>query len=732
MENNNHIWQFSRVGGVNRVNLETGADLISLEYLDQKLWAALSCPVHGLEIDSKTLEYIDTDKDDRLRVPEILEAVKWITSVLKNPQDLISCGKSLSLSAINEDNAEGKILLASARQILRNLGKTGEQLISVDDTSDTIKIFAETKFNGDGIITEDTAEDEEIKKLINDIISCVGSLTDRSGKQGVSGELVDLFYQNCQDFADWQTKAEDEPAKIFPFGDLTEEAYLVFSSLKLKIEDYFIRCRLAAFDPKSVDVLNNAVSRFEVLSSRDLNASMEEIAALPIALIEASKPLPLNDRINPAWQKKISELKDIILSQHKLNKESISEAEWIELSGKLEAYSQWLSEKNGVLVEKLGIVAVREILTSDKKEMLFTLIEKDKALESEASTIFLVDKMVRYYRDLYTLLNNFITFHDFFSTDSKAIFQIGRLFIDQRSCDLCIKVTDMPKHSVMAGLSGICLIYCDCYSKTKNEKMTIVAALTDGDINNIIVGRNAIFYDNNGMDWDATIVKVIENPISIRQAFWTPYRRFSKFISSQIEKIASSKDKEVHERTTTDIAKTTEKVDAHLTKAVSSTSATVPAQVPLAPAQPFDIGKFVGIFAAIGLALGAIGSVLAAVFAGFFSLIWWKMPFAVLGLILAISGPSMILAWLKLRKRNLAPVLDANGWAINARATINIAFGATLTHVASLPKNSKLNLIDPFSKKKKPVWSFILVGLVVLGVAFYLLWHYGFLKVFGL
>ena len=90
------------------------------------------------------------------------------------------------------------------------------------------------------------------------------------------------------------------------------------------------------------------------------------------------------------------------------------------------------------------------------------------------------------------------------------------------------------------------------------------------------------------------------------------------------------------------------------------------------------------------------------------------------------------MAWLKLRKRNLAPVLDANGWAINARATINIAFGSTLTHVASLPRNAKLNIIDPFSTKKKPVWTFILAGVVVLAVTFYLLWHYGFLRTWGL
>ena len=58
-------------------------------------------------------------------------------------------------------------------------------------------------------------------------------------------------------------------------------------------------------------------------------------------------------------------------------------------------------------------------------------------------------------------------------------------------------------------------------------------------------------------------------------------------------------------------------------------------------------------FAAIGLAVGAIGTALAAVLTGFLSLSWWEMPLAVGGLMLLISGPSMIMAYMKLRQRNL-------------------------------------------------------------------------------
>ena len=60
-----HIWSFSTVGGVKRVNLESGQDLVHLAELDPKLWTALSCPVNGLEIDKATLQIVDSDKDDQ-------------------------------------------------------------------------------------------------------------------------------------------------------------------------------------------------------------------------------------------------------------------------------------------------------------------------------------------------------------------------------------------------------------------------------------------------------------------------------------------------------------------------------------------------------------------------------------------------------------------------------------------------------------------------------------------
>ena len=147
-----HTWKFFRAGGFDQVKLESGADLANLDQLDQKLWVALACPTRGLEFDNRTLDLIDTDKDGRIRAPELIAAAKWAAGLLKNPDDLLKGSPLLPLAAINDATPEGKQILSSAKQTLVNLGKPDATAISIEDTMDTVKIFAAATPNGDGIV----------------------------------------------------------------------------------------------------------------------------------------------------------------------------------------------------------------------------------------------------------------------------------------------------------------------------------------------------------------------------------------------------------------------------------------------------------------------------------------------------------------------------------------------------------------------------------------------------
>ena len=290
-----------------------------------------------------------------------------------------------------------------------------------------------------------------------------------------------------------------------------------------------------------------------------------------------------------------------------------------------------------------------------------------EALAAARAEYMPLRKLLLIHRDFYRLLRNFVTLEDFYdgNDDTIASFQAGTLIIDQRACHLCMRVNDQAKHDAQAPLSGIYLLYCNCVNQKTGKSMQIVAAMTQGEIKNLSVGKNAVFYDNDGLDYDATVTKIIENPISILQAFWTPYRKFANWVEEKINKSAAEKDAKA-------FGDMTAKADA--------------AADPNAEKKPaFDIAKFAGIFAAIGMALGMIGAALVSVAEGMSGFHWWQYVIVFVCILLVISGPSMIMAWLKLRRRNLAPVLNANGWAVNADALISVIFGRTLTEQAAFP-----------------------------------------------
>ena len=701
-----HRWHFFRAGGFDQVRIETGADVANLDNLDQKLWAALACPTRGIEFDARTLDLIDTDKDGRVRAPEVLAAARWACAMLKDPDELVKGSPSLPLAAINDTTPEGKQLLASAKLVLESLGKDDATAISVDDASDSARIFAGSKFNGDGVVMPDSVAGPETQKVIGEIIDCLGGVADRGGKAGVNQDKLSKFFDDAEAYVAWQKTGEDRTARIQSLGVDTAAAAAAYKAVKAKVDDYFARCRLAAFDGRTVAVVNRQESEYLTLAAKDMSITGDEVAGFPLAKIEAGKPLPLKERLNPAWEGKMAAF---VTTARPLLRgtDTLSLEEWTAVGEKLTAFDAWQAAKPGVSVEKLGFGRLSVILAGSARADIAALITEDLKKAPEAAAIAQVERLARLNRDLCKLLNNFVSFRDFYGRKDKAIFQAGTLYLDGRSCELCVHVADAGKHVALAALAKTYLAYCDC-TRPSGEKMQIAAAFTGGDSDYLMVGRNGVFYDRRGRDWDATITRVVDNPISVRQAFWAPYKKFLRMIEEQIAKRAAAAD-----------AAATAKLESTATTVVNTPAAKLP---PAAPPKKVDPG----MLAAIGLVLATLMAALGSIFGAFMSVPPWQMPLVILGAMLAISLPSMVIAWLKLRQRNLGPLLDANGWAVNARAKINVPFGGALTKVATLPANSERSLVDPYAEKRL-IWPWVVLFLIILTVAGYYLNDYGYI-----
>lgn len=709
-------WKFQRIGGLDQVILSSAEDIANLDKLDPKLWVALSCPASGLIFDDKILSLLDENKDGRIRIPEIIEAVTWLKLRLNQLESIIEGSNELPLSAINTDTAEGKRLLITAKAILANINKDDKQAITIEDLSESTILNTNNLFNGDGIIPSTDKIDDDLQIFIKDALNVMGGVKDASGLDGINDKIAQAFKQSLQDWIKWNDSVSSATT---PFGDDTAEAWQLVQELKDKINDYFLRTELASYAPQAESALN-VDEKYIVPTDNGLLAD-SALAELPLSKVSANHPLDLKVGLNPIWRPKILRLIDLVQPTITLQDE-LSQSDWLNIQEILSPYAVVVSSKPSLVevevtthptttIDKLGENRIKQILNSDIFEKFAALAEKDSTTPAAAADIADVERLVIYHKHLYRLLMNFVSFQDFFDLDNRiAAFQAGRLFIDGRCCTLCISVTDITKHTTLANYSELFLLYCECTRKNppitgNQENKNIVAAMTAGDADFLLEGRNGVFVDNNGDNWDAKVVKIISKPISIRQAIWSPYKRLGRFVTEQINKWATSKD-------------------STLLDSAKKVATTPPAS---ADTPKFDIGKSVGIFAAIGLALGAIGTALASIASSLFQLQWWQLPLVFLAIFLVISGPSVILAWLKLRQRTLGPLLEASGWAINGKVGINFFLGSKLTSRAELPKNASRTVIDPMHKRCYKYWLAFFFALIIgCAAASGWLWYKGY------
>ncbi|ARJ67786.1 hypothetical protein WV31_20065 [Magnetospirillum sp. ME-1] len=723
-------WKFFRAGGFDQVRLDTGRALMSLGSLDQKLWAALSCPTRGIELDQRTLDIIDSDHDGRIRAGEVIAAVEWAGNLLKQPDLLLKREDALPLAEIDDAKPEGRAVLAAARRILAKSGKPDSDTITLAEVAGVQEVFAANDFNGDGIVPAEIVDDPALRSVIEDIIACLGGETDRGGLPGVNLDKVKEFFEAAEAHAKWAAKADQDPA-LNPVAGESEHAAEAVTAVAAKLDDWFTRCALAAFDTRAAGPLNRSEEDWAGLAGQMLSPDSAALAEFPLAGVAAGADLPLGAGLNPAWGAAIARFKAEAVVPLLGERDSLSAEDWAAIKARFAARAAWAKEMPEGPVGALGTERIRTILGQDAQAAIESLIAQDLALEAEAKAIDSVDKLLRCCRDLAVLLNNFVAFRDFYTRKHKAVFQAGTLFIDGRSCDLCVRVEEPGKHAVIATLSRIYLVYCECRRRgvDDGEKMYIAAAVTDGDSDQLMVGRNGVFYDRKGGDWDATIVHIVDHPISIRQSFWAPYKKVGKIIAQTVEKMAAARAKAADEQAAA--LAVTPKIPLPGAKPAPAPApapaapAPAPAAAPAAAPAPFDAGRFAGIFAALGLAVGAIGTALASVVTGFLSLPWWQIPLALLGAVLAVSGPSMIIASFKLHQRHLGPILDANGWAVNTHARINIPFGTALTHLAKLPDGAQRSLKDPYAQKEPPWRSVVVAGVVLAALA--LAWKLGWI-----
>lgn len=663
--------QFYKMARTVQVALTRGSDIEHLADLDKKFWLVLSCPTNVPGVDQSVAKALDTDADGRVRVPEVLAAVDWLKPRLRDFDRLFVSAEGLSVEDVQSETEEGKALA----QLLAQLSPEAPLAASAID--DAIATFQAAPANGDGVIPT-AAVPAELTAVADAILAVTGGADACDGTKGISADSVTAFQAAREAYQAWVTS---EPARTFT-SVAPEAAVAAVQKISAKVDAFFLACDLVRYNPAALDALVAPVAP-------------DQLADAPLALPSATaRALPVGDGVNPAY------LADVATVAKLLDVEdAITPEFWAKAKTLVAPYADWAAAKPAGAEVFAGLAPDVTALAADEATYtkISEVIAADEAQKPLAAAFTDLRKLVVLRTGFLRFLRNFVNTSELYPPVADPLFLVGSLYMDGRACALCFPIEKAPAaHAASAKESKCCLAYCTIKRPAEGLTRTILAVFTAGLANGITVGRNGLFFDKEGKDWEATICHVELQPISLLEAFFTPWRKIGSAFTGVFQKFITSKNDAATAAMTSKATSTATSVTT------GTTTAAAPAAVP---------GASMASVATLGIALSFVASAVAAIAAAVTNAPIWKTALVVLAVILVVSVPSMLLTWFKLRARDLAPILNASDWAINRTLGLTAHLGAFFTQRACYIGRA---FVRPPMRERHPVRTAILIVLAVV------------------
>jgi len=657
---------FDQLGRSYHLRIKTIDDVRHVLELDEAHWVAMSCPVNALHCDEVFLPLLDTDENGRVLTWELRDSIEWMLRVLKNYKGVEEQSQVLHLDTVNLDEADGRSITESAKKMLTRLNADDYTQISLDQIRQIKSQIESMPVSEAGVVLPEATDDEAIQNFLKDIVACLGGVPHPNGKNGVNRDMLNRFLGESQAYLVWRDKGlipegETETA-VKPFGEQTAEIYAAYSSVREKIDRYFAQCRAVAFDPSLGGRFKTSSARLGETDFSDPEQIDKLLEESLIATPQAESVLPLDDQINPADRHRIQTLREkTLLPILGENPDQLTAEQWEQVTQKLSAFDSWLSGRVGQQIEQLGVDKLREYQNTALKEAVEALIAQSNTTAFVLDNIRLTEKLVLFQWLMIRLLNNFVSFPHLYDPKKRALFEMGTLVMDARRFNFSVKVENQKSHAVVTKNGNMSVLYVEITSKLHPEPIILAVPVTSGGIGNLSVGKRGIFIDLENKLWDARVTQIIENPISLREAVVAPFKRLGAVITGKIESMTTVAEKKLDKVG----ASTFDQVHTQATAAASGEQQAKPAATtPTASTQGGGPGS---LLAGGGIAVAALGSATAYIARTVEMLAEPHIIlFVVLGAILSVLIPTTIVAWLKLRRRDLSSILEGGGWAINA------------------------------------------------------------------
>lgn len=643
--------KFIKLGKSYQLCIDTPEALKQIVNLDESLWAISSAPTSAYLMDKAFLDYVDGDKNGRIRTDEIKGVVKWCLDTLTDVSCFAEPIPEIQTKLIDDASADGPGLKVTIAYVAEQY-KTDGEVTSLDNVRLCMKELRSKPLNGDGVVVPESSQDAEISAYIAAAIKATGGTPDISGAQGVNVPQLEAFRDAIKAFLEWQKNgAVDGPA--MPLGVATPKAWDTMKKYEEQIDKFFLVARFRDFDPA-----NSA--RF-ISASAAADSAGDALGAAPIAKPDDAGALPLTGSgINPIYRGVINELIAAVI-EPVLGKDitALTEADWNKVKSTLAPYGAYLASKQGAIVEGLAHDDLVKWTSEKYHAAIVELAKIDEDIANRAAALNKLEKLILCRMHLIEFVNNYVNLSKLYNPKATALFECGRAVIDGRWFNMAIPVTDTNAHSNVAKGSGIFIIYLDVIPNDKTPTLKVAMPATSGTRGNLAVGKRGVFFDLKGNEHDAVITKIIEAPISLYEAMLAPFKKVGEFLIGKIEGKSANAEKAL--------------------------ISTVDATTKNPPANNQNGNSPANMMMGLSLSVAALGSSLAFITKSLGNMDIWTILQGLGIAFLAVLVPIVLVAFIKLGRQDLSSILEGCGWAVNQRMRLTKKLRKQFTAKAKYP-----------------------------------------------
>lgn len=700
-------------GGLRRTSeIRTPERLLSILHLDDALWTATGVDIEYLSMDKGFLTYLDSDSNGRILCGEARDAIRYLAACHRNLANACTSTASLHLTDIRDDTAEAQALSDAIRRmhsVIRacsdSMDYSGISSACADSdreriTEDTLasntpvsltevelckRILKNRPVSSDGVVLPDAADNPVLYNFLEEIIRSVGGEPHPGGTFGVTIPEIEEFLEEARLRLEWLGKVDHDPG-IMILGSETASAFACWERVRPGIADYFELDALVSVDPSlAIEAAKIPLAAYiralEEEPDNPARAATASRAAAPLAVPDGTGVLILDTVRDPAHNAQIASafrFAGRLLNRSPEALSQMSRDEFAKLDLIFAPYRTWLASEGGTRLahlstEMLGILTSETLVASARE-----LVGERGAAALAADDIRTVERFLLFTRDLVPFLNNFVVFPYLYDPVITAAFEAGSFIADGRRFSFSVRVRDIAKHKVSANYSRMYVMYLEVYIGLK-AAYRVAVPVTTGSQGRLYKGKHGLFREPDGTERDAVIVDLLENPISTLETLGMPFRKAYKTVASRMEEMS----KKAEDRLARSAADRTDAALSSELKAPTSESALPAAGDQEAPgtriAKPgnaatsasrsrstgLQTGAFGGLLAGGSIAIAALGSSFAFISKTLSEMSSGAVLITLGALLAAILVPVLASALFKLAARDLAPLLEASGMAMN-------------------------------------------------------------------